>query len=96
MIIIADGYSVILKPDKNESFGFGLRQLRPGLYIIANIDPQGSAYRNGRIRSGDVVTAVNDRQITEGLNIEMVTDMIRESQDIVKLMLIARTHVPGR
>ena len=42
------------------------------------------------------MTAVNDRQITEGLNIEMVTDMIRESQDIVKLMLIARTHVPGR
>ena len=96
MIARLEGHLVILKCDERASFGFGVYQSGPGVFEIANIILQGAAYRNGMIRLGDIVTSINGQLITEDTTMNMFTDMMRKSEDTVKLILSSRPHLLGR
>ena len=84
---ISDGYSVALQRNERNSFGFVLKQYGPGHFEVAHITPLGSAQKNGKMAIGDNVIAINNMAITESISLEMITTMVRESGNILRLTL---------
>ena len=91
--VISDGYSIILEHDETESFGFGIKQFGPGLFKIVNIKFRGPAYNSSRMRVGDIMTGVNNMQITKNTNIQMINEMVMKSGNKIKLTL---SSVPSK
>ena len=87
---ILDGYSVALQRNERNSFGFVLKQYGPGYFEVAHITPQGSAHKNGKMAIGDNIIAINNIAITKSMSLEMITRMVRESGNILRLTLNPR------
>ena len=94
--VISDGYSIILEHDETESFGFGIKQLGPGIFEIVNIKFQGPAHKNGRIQVGDILTSVNSIPITKSTDIQMIDELVMKSGDKIKLTLHSRSSKLGK
>ena len=76
-----------LQRNERNSFGFVLKQYGPGHFEVAHITPLGSAHKNGKMAIGDNVIAINNMAITKSMNLEMITTMVRESGNILRLTL---------
>ena len=94
--MILEGYSIILQHDETESFGLGIKQFGPGLFKIVNIKFHGPAYKNSRMQVGDILISVNNIPITKSTNIQMINNMVMESEDTIKLTLRSRPLKLGR
>ena len=94
--VILEGYSILLEHDETESYGFGIKQFRPGVFKIANIKHRGPAYNNGRMRVGDILTGVNNIPIAKSTNIQKINEMVIESEDKVKLTLSSKPSKIGK
>ncbi|XP_022313821.2 tyrosine-protein phosphatase non-receptor type 13-like isoform X2 [Crassostrea virginica] len=88
---------IVLK--KEAGFGFGITivggestdKLDLGIYVKV-VTPGGPAHRDGRIRSGDRLIAINDQNL-EGVQHHEAVAMIRHSGDTVRL-LVSQVRVP--
>ena len=85
----------MLKLDDKGYFGLSLKQFGPGHFTISRINPQGPAYKNGRIAVGDDVIAINDVQITETTSLDVILTIVKESGSTLKLMLKSQNFNPG-
>ena len=94
--MILEGYSIILEHDENGSFGFGIKQFGPGLFKINNIKFRGPAYFNSRMRVGDILAGVDNIPITKSTNIQMINEMVIESEDKIKLTLSSKPSKIGK
>ena len=94
--MISEGYSIILEHDENGSFGFGIKQFGPGLFKIINVKFRGPAYNNSRMRVGDILAGVDNIPITKSTNIQMINEMVIESEDKIKLTLSSKPSKIGK
>ena len=76
-----------LQRNERNSFGFVLKQYGPGYFEVAHITPLGPAHENGKMVVGDNVIAINNMAITKSMSLEMITTMVRESGNILRLTL---------
>ena len=76
-----------LQRNERNSFGFVLKQYGPGHFEVASITPLGSAHKNGQMAVGDNVIAINNIVITKSISLEMITTMVRESGNMLRLTL---------
>ena len=77
----------MLQRDDRNSFGFGLKQSGPGHFEISHITLHGPAYKNGKMTKGDNVIAINDMKITEKIDLDTITTMVKESGNTMRLTL---------
>ena len=94
--VISDGYSIILEQDEAESFGFGIKQIGAGLFKVVDINIQGPAYNNGRMRSDDILIGVNNMTITKITTAEVINELVMKSGDVIKLTLRSRPSKLGK
>ena len=85
-----------LQRDDRNSFGFGIKQLGPGHFEISHITPHGPAYKNGRMTVGDNVIAINDMKITENIDLDTITTMVKESGSTMRLTLNSNNMRQGK
>ena len=92
---VLKGYSVALQRKDSDFFGFGIKQSGPGFFEISHITPFGTADKNGKIARGDNVIAINDVALTESMNLEMITTMVRETGNTLRLTLNSKNRRQG-
>ena len=85
-----------MERDDKGSFGFSLTKSTPGHFEISRIKADGSAYKDGRMAVGHSVIAINDVKIEESMNLDVITTIIRESENKLKLVLSSRRVTTGR
>ena len=84
-----------MERDDKGSFGFSLTKSTPGHFEISRIKADGSAYKNGRMAVGHRVIAINDVKIEESMSLDVITTIIRESENKLKLVLNSRRVTTG-
>ena len=89
-------YIAILERDDKGSFGFSLTKSTLGHFEISRIKADGSAYKNGRMAVGHRVIAINDVKIEESMSLDVITTIIRESENKLKLVLSSQSVTPGK
>ena len=85
-----------MERDDKGSFGFSLTKSTPGHFEISRIKVDGSAYKDGRMAVGHRVIAINDVKIEESMNLDVITTIIRESENKLKLVLSPQRVTTGR
>ena len=91
-----EAYIAVLEQDGKGSFGFSLTKSPPGHFEISRIKADGSAYKNGRMAVGHHVIAINDVKIEKSMSLDVITTIIRESENKLKLVLSSRRLTTGR
>ena len=84
-----------LQRNERNSFGFVLKQYGPGHFEVAHITPLGYAHKNGKMAIGDNVIAINNMAITKSMSLEMITSMVRESGNQLRLTLYPKNIRQG-
>ena len=85
-----------MERDDKVRFGFTFTKLTPGHLEISCIEADGSAYKNGRMAVGHRVIAINDVKIEESMSLDVITTIIRESENKLKLVLSSQRETTGR
>ena len=85
-----------MERDDKVRFGFTFTKLTPGHFEISCIEADGSANRNGRMKVGDRIIAINDIKIDDSMSLDEITTIIRESENELRLALSSRTVTTGR
>ena len=85
-----------MERDDKGSFGFSLTKSIPGHFEVSRIKADGSAYKNGRMAVGHSVIAINDVKIEESMSLDVITTIIRESENRLKLVLNSHRVTTGR
>ena len=96
IITFLGAYIAVLERDDKGSFGFSLTKSTPGHFEISRIKTDGSAYKNGRMAVGHRVIAIDDVKIEDSMSLDVITTIIRESENKLKLVLSSQRETTGR
>ena len=85
----------MIRKEKHSTFGFTLRQFKPGIFKITHIKKGSPVDNVKKIRVGDFLIAINNIKIAKYMNLETIYYIIRKSGLLVRLTLISQKQNKG-